>query len=38
MDIDIVLDVSMNPKVSNEINITKKIIINFDIKLIKGSI
>jgi len=38
MDIDIVLDASMNPKVSDEIHITKKIIINFDIKLIKGSI
>jgi hypothetical protein len=24
MDIDIVLDVNMNPKVSNEIHITKK--------------
>jgi hypothetical protein len=38
MDIDIVLDASMNPKVSNEIHIIKKIIVNINIKLIKGSI
>jgi hypothetical protein len=38
MDIDIVLSVNMNPKVSKETHVTNERIVNFDGKVIDESI
>jgi hypothetical protein len=38
MDIDIVLSINMNPKVSNETHVTNERIVNFDGKVIDESI
>jgi hypothetical protein len=38
MDIDIVLGANMNHRLSNETHVTRKKIVNFDIKLIDKSI